>query len=171
MSRQIARRLLAVAFLLGLSAEMLFHGSAAGINVPVVVGLCLVAAWLARRTSAPIDRLDWWIAPTAFGLAAGVALRADDWLVGADIGAALFLTVAAVVSFNGVALTRLTTTTVAGIAIRAILLVHIGAMWIVGDSLPRSGPTRSTLGRGVPIARGLLLAAPVVTVFGSQSTS
>ena len=94
MSRQIARRLLAVAFLLGLSAEMLFHGSAAGINVPVVVGLCLVAAWLARRTSAPIDRLDWWIAPTAFGLAAGVALRADDWLVGADIGAALFLTVA-----------------------------------------------------------------------------
>ena len=111
MSRQIARRLLAVALLLGLSAEMLFYGSAAGINVPVVVGLCLIAAWLARRTSTPIDRLDWWIAPTALGLAVGVALRADDWLVVADIGAALFLTVAAAVSFNGVALTRLTTTT------------------------------------------------------------
>src|SRR5690242_5285350 len=164
MSRQIARRLLAVALLIGVVAELLLYGSAVGINVPIVVGLCIGAAWLARRPSGAIDRLDLWIAPTALALAIAVAIRADDWLTAADTAAALFLTLAAAVSFNGVALTRLTTT-VFGSAIRAIVLVHIGAIWLVRDSAPAGGPSRSTIGRGVPIARGLLLAAPVVLVF------
>ena len=171
MSRQIARRLVAVALLLGVAAEMLLYRSSDGISldsigVPIVIGLSLAAAWLARRPSGAIDRLDYWIAPTAFACAVGVALRADDWIVAADLGAALLLTIAAAVSFNGVALTRLTSTAAVGIGLRALVMVQIGATWIVRAALPRRGPAPAAIGRGVPIARGLLLAFPVVLVFG-----
>ena len=55
MDRTQARRLLAVALLIGIVAELLLRGPAVGINVPLVVALVIGAAWLLRRRGrAPI---------------------------------------------------------------------------------------------------------------------
>src|SRR5438034_6120070 len=94
MDRLHARRLVALALLLGLIAEVLFYGSALGLNLPVVVTLVLLSTWLARRNGARIDPFDRWIVPAAVAFAAAVALRADSALVTLDVLLALGLTAA-----------------------------------------------------------------------------
>src|SRR5438034_7919789 len=85
MDRLHARRLVALALLLGLIAEVLFYGSALGLNLPVVVTLALVSTFVARPERARTDALDRWIVPAAVVFAAAVALRADSALVTLDV--------------------------------------------------------------------------------------
>ena len=59
--RTTARRLLAIALVIGVLGEIVLDGAAAGINVPLMTGAMLLAAWLVRRPGRAPDPLDAWL--------------------------------------------------------------------------------------------------------------
>ena len=166
MDRLHARRLAALALLLGLIAEVLFYGSALGLNLPVVVTLVLLSTWLARPNGARIDPFDRWIVPAAVAFAAAVALRADSALVTLDVLLALALTVAGAAALSGAAITRRSATGVIDVSVRAFARVCAGPAAVVRAARPSALDARAALVRLSPVARGVLLAAPLVVAFG-----
>jgi hypothetical protein len=160
----VARRLVALALLLGVVGEALVHGVALGVNVPIVVTATIVALWLVRPPAARLDPLDRWIGPAAIGFALMVALRADDALVVLDTVAALGLTVMAAVAVRGEHVTRRTAAVVADVGLRATVLVLIGAAALLHATRPAL-PEPGSLRRASPVIRGLALALPIVVIF------
>src|SRR5215211_3005183 len=80
-------RVLAAAFGVGLTAEVLLDGHLHGLNVLLATSVVVVAGGVRR-----IDPLDAWIPPTAIVLAGFVALRDDAPLVLLDeLGAVALL--------------------------------------------------------------------------------
>ncbi len=166
MDRSTARRLLLVALLIGILADLLFDGPAYGINVVVLVGACLAAGWYVRRPGRAPDPLDSWLPVTALVLAALVAVRADPFLALLDaVGAAAF-TGASIVAFSGLAVTRRSASVVVAMGAWVIGSAGLGAARVVPhvrrapDAAPRRVP-----GWLAPLGRGLFLAIPLVTIF------
>ena len=108
MTGSLARRLLALALVMGVATDILFRGNALGVNVPIDLALLLVAGALAAGPARirRVDRLDAWLAPAALAFAAFVALRADPALVAIDVVGAVVLGGAALASLGGRALMR-----------------------------------------------------------------
>jgi hypothetical protein len=164
--RSTARGLLLVAIGIGVLAEIALDGSAAGINVPLLTLALLVAAWLVRRPGRAPDPLDAWLPGAALVLAAFVALRADPFLAALDLAGAAAFTGASVAAFSGLAVTR-----------RSLSVVFVIGAWVIESTLagaarllllarpaPRETPRSWPSGLG-PIARGLVLAIPLVMIF------
>ena len=166
MDRPVARRLLAIALVLGLGAEILVHGLAAGINVLILVAATLGAAWLLRRRGRRPDPWDAWLPISALVLAGFVAIRADPFVAVLDILAAAALTGASMAAFSGLAVTR-----------RSASVVLTMAAYVVAESvsgtaraLGRARPPRQETPRRAPtwlagVGRGLVLAVPLVLIF------
>lgn len=165
--RPMARRLLAVALAIGVFVEVVLDGPALGINVLLATAAMLAAAWLVRRRDRAPDPLDAWLPITALVLAGFVALRADPFLALLDLAGAAAATGASMVAFSGLAVTRRSATVVAtmgGLVIEALFagtarLLRASRPWLPARG-ERAGPSRIA-----PVARGLLLAAPIAAVF------
>ena len=56
--RITARRLIAIALVIGVLGDIALDGSAAGINVPLMTAAVLAAGWLVRRRDRAPDPLD-----------------------------------------------------------------------------------------------------------------
>jgi hypothetical protein len=163
MNRTTARRLLAAALVLGIAGDILFNGSAPGINVPIVVALVLLVGRLVRPAGARLDRLDLWLAPTAIVLAAFVALRADP-IAAVDAVGALLFAIAAAAGLHGAAVTRRGAGGVAAVLGWGAALIAAGSAVVVVDA--PADVSAPTLGPKVRAAlRGVLIAVPVVLVF------
>jgi uncharacterized protein DUF4153 len=165
MTPTVARRLVVLALILGIVAEVLLYRVALGINVPILAVLALGAAWLARRPQAALDPLDRWLAPAALLFALGPALRADDVMVASDTAAAILLTVAAAAAFTGAAITRQTAIGAAAVATRALFLFLCGAAWLASLTRPAVPTGMIASERTASVLRGVLLAVPIVLAF------
>ncbi len=157
-----------VALSLGLLAQLLFVDAALGINVPISTAALLLAGWIVRDSSRPAPHpLDAWFAPGALILSAFVALRGDPMLLALDVLGALALTGAALASFSGVQVVARSFPAIVALA------SHLSRSAFVAGGRPLVALARtvpmlrvsSRGGRWTPVARGVLIAAPLVLLF------
>lgn len=165
LDRSLARRLLATALAIGVLVEIALDGPAPGLNVPLVTGALLGAAWLVRRRDRAPDPLDAWLPATAMVLAGFVAIRADPVLAFLDLAGAAACTGASMVAFSGLAVTRRGATIVATMAGLVVEALFAGTARLLQATRPwRVGPWGGHRARLAPVVRGLALATPIVAV-------
>lgn len=164
-----ARAIGLVAVAIGLLAQYLFVDVAFGINVPIATAALLAAGWTIRDRAKPWPRWhDAWLAPGALVLSTFVALRGDTTLEALDVLGAIVLSGAALVSFTGIGVLERPFAMVLALAGR----LSVSAMASGGAALAAVGgivPRMRGAGRSRPIAavaRGILIALPLVLVFG-----
>jgi hypothetical protein len=160
---------LAAAIALGVAGDALLHVGPWGINAPLFV-TALVVAWLAvaRGQRVALRGGGRWLLAPALLLAAGIAWRDSltlDVLAGA--AALLALALAAFRSRSGsIRLASLTDYALGGMLAGWFAWTGIGFL-LLSDvrwkEIPRGGWSR----RAVPVARGLLLALPLLLLFGA----
>ena len=173
MTRPIAARILALAAIVGIAAQALLLDSLLGINVPILTAAVLGGAWLLRTPDRPIDPLDRWIPPTAMAFAIAVALRADPFLLLLDVATACALLGASMAAIGGEAVTRRSAARIVELGFTVLGWAGIGILRVtaaLGRRLPSSDPalpTRNLPPWAVPVARGLVLAIPVLFVFAA----
>jgi hypothetical protein len=186
MPRPVARRIVLAALALGVAVDVLVPGNAAGLNAPLVVALSVLAAFgiAGRAGLRRLDHADVWMPPAAFGLAAAAMVRADPWLVEADLLFAAALVGATVAALSGVRITRglvpdafaavgeVMAATLTGAidtlgGLRAPLGADQAATADRGESrmIGRTTAARTHLRRLAPIGRGVVLAVPLVALF------
>jgi hypothetical protein len=170
---RIARRALASALIAGVVLDVLFDRSPLGINVPIATAASLALVTWFGPGRRPADRLDLWLPAVALVASLGPAFRTDPAVVGLDLWLVLGATAAWSFAVSGVAVTRRTATAVAGLGARAVEAAFVGLGWL----LSRAGAdgfladaTRN-LGRFAPVARGALIAVPIIMLFTLLLTS
>jgi len=166
MDRSLARRILAAALGIGVLAELVLDGPAVGVNVPIVTAAMLAVAWLFRREGRALDPLDAWLPVSAMVLAGFVAVRADPFVALLDLAGAAAFTGASVAAFSGLAVTRRSATAVLTIGAWVLEATFAGT----GRALRAGRPVRGEGPRQVPawfgpVARGLVIAVPLVLIF------
>jgi hypothetical protein len=168
--RRIARAVPIVLASLGFGAlaQLLFFDVGIGLNLPIATAALLGAGWAVRDPSQAPPRLgDRWLAVAALVLAAFVALRGDTTLVILDVLGVIVLTGAALASFGGL---RVVERPLGGLVLLGgkVLASALGGGGVPLDSARRKlpgGRLRDGIGRGAPVARGLLIAIPLLAVF------
>jgi hypothetical protein len=174
------RRILLAAVAVGILFDILAIGNAAGINASILMAAFLVVAFAVagRAGVARMDPADAWLAPVALALAGLVAIRADDWLVTADLLLAAALAAGAVGCLAGGRITRGLVPQVLDLSVGLVTSGAVGTAGLLlrpgphGDPVP--GPGRGRLARvrrAAPVVRGLLIAIPIVLVFGALFAS
>ena len=165
--RGTARQLLLIALAIGLLGEIALDGSAAGINVLLMTSAILAAAWVVRRPGRAPDPLDAWLPVSALVLAGFVAIRADPFLAALDLSGAAASTAGSVAAFSGLAVTRRSSSVILVIGAWLIESTLAGAarLLLVARPAPRETPRTWPAWLG-PILRGLVLAVPLVLIFG-----
>ncbi|HZC32056.1 MAG TPA: DUF4173 domain-containing protein [Candidatus Bathyarchaeia archaeon] len=174
MSRSTAVRILALAATVGLISQSLLIGNVFGLNLPLLATAVLGAAVVLRPAGARLDPLDLWLPAAAIAVTAGIAIRSDPFLVFLDIGTGCVLLGASVAAIGGSAFTRRSAVAVVELAFivlgwtaAGILRVVIAARRdIAADAGSRRLPTRAA-----PVARGLLIAIPILFVFAGLFSS
>ncbi len=172
----LARRIALLALAGGIIFDALVPGNAAGLNAALVMAAFLVAAALVAgpRGLRRMDPADAWLAPVALVLAAMASFRADDWLVMADLLFAAALAVGAIGCLAGGRITRGLVPQVLELAVGAVAAAGIGAGTLLLAPRParvdaatpsRAARLRARLRRAAPVARGLVIAVPLVAVF------
>jgi hypothetical protein len=174
MTRSTAIRILSLAAAIGLLSQSVLVGNAFGLNLPLLAIALLAAAVALRPVGRRMDALDLWLPVAAIAVTCGIAIRSDPFLVFLDICAGCVLLGASIAAIGGSAVTRRSAAavvelalvvlgwTVAGI-LRVVIATRRG---IVEDEPPRRVPARVA-----PIVRGLLIAIPILLVFGGLFSS
>jgi hypothetical protein len=172
MDRHRARRLLVVALAVGILAEVLFRGPALGLNLVVLTGVALAAAWRFRRPGRAPDVLDAWLPVAALVLAALVAVRADPFLAALDTFGALACLGLSAVAFSGLAVTRRSASIVVAMGLWVGALVALGALRVLGTA--RREPSSAARRRPAwlaPVGRGLILGIPLALIMATLFAS
>lgn len=170
MSRRLAVRIVVLALVTGLLYAIAGPGHAPGLNVPLLVAWVVLAAHVVAGTEGlrRLDPADAWLGPGAIVLAVFVAIRAEPWLVAADIVLAGGLAAASVAALGGARVTRDTVPAAVVTGAHLVRAALVGAV----PPLRRLRPTGawSTAGRPSPhlvaIGRGVVIAVPVLVVLG-----
>jgi len=180
MTRPIAIRILVGAAAIGLVAQALLLDTLLGVNAPLLTVFLLGAAWILRPAGSAVDPLDRWLPPSAVALSLAIALRADPFLLALDLAATLALIGASAAAIGGAAVTRRSAARVvelgllvlgwAGVGILRVTAATRGFGAASGDSIRADGDAVTGVrGRlpawAGPVARGLLIAGPIVLVF------
>jgi Domain of unknown function (DUF4173) len=166
MDPRMARRALGSALLCGIAADLLFHRVPLGINVPLAtIATLAVVTWLGDRRTP--DRLDLWLPPVAVLASLGPALRTDPSVVPLDLGLAAAAVAAWSFAVRGIAVTRRTATAVAALGAVAVVGLVTGFAALAGRAAADGYFSQGTrqLGRLAPMARGAVIAVPVVFGF------
>jgi two-component system sensor histidine kinase BaeS len=164
---RLARRAAAAAFVAGLGADVLFDRVGLGINVPLATAATLALVTWFSTGRRPADRLDLWLPLVAMLAAFGPALRTDPSVIGLDLGIVAIATAAWGVAVGGVSVTRRAASRVALLGCQAGLVTTVALAWLVTRSGADGFFSRGfgQLGRVAPIARGALIALPVLAGF------
>jgi hypothetical protein len=167
-----AARTLGAAVLLGVAADLLLHRTRWGLNLPVWLALLAGALLvLARPRHGRTGRRLAVLAFLPVLLAAGLAWRASPTLGTLDTlfaGAALALPLVRA-PVGRLSLAPLSAH--AGAMGGAMLYALTGAFRLVGESLPPATARPRWSGTALTVLRGLLLAAPLLLVFGALLTA
>ncbi|HEU0236245.1 MAG TPA: DUF4173 domain-containing protein [Candidatus Limnocylindrales bacterium] len=168
MSTSVARRVTAIAIVVGALAEILFGRSIVGINVIILAAAILAAALVVRRTSACLDPADRWLPVATLAFAAFLALRADPLLVLADLAIAAALLGASLVALGGARVTRGTFLGALDLGVRLAFASAAGSASVLREA--QVGPPTSLVPTGTrtrygPVVRGLLFGLPLFVLF------
>jgi hypothetical protein len=167
LSLQRPARLLLVALGLGLCAERLFWGRALGLSAPLFVALCLGALlWLGEKEERCPTRANLWLGGAALIAALLMAVRDAPPLWALNMLAGLGSLLLLVAHFRSDAVARLSGWRVLAGAVAAGVLAAIAP---IPQLIRGAGDVELPPGlwrRALPVARGLLLAAPVLGCFG-----
>ena len=172
MTRPVALRILVIAGAIGLAAQALLLGNLLGINAPILAAVLLGGAFVVRPADRPIDRLDVWLPTAAMAISLGIAIRADPALLGLDVAAACALLGASVAAIAGEAVTRRSAVRVVELGLIVLGWAGIGILRVVaaarrpGPAADADRPSRLPVWVG-PVARGLVIAIPLLFIFGS----
>src|SRR5215470_6482264 len=163
---QHPNRLLLVALGLGFCADYLFYGRWLGISVALFVALGLAALWwLGRAEERPPARANLWLGGAALFFALCIAVRDAPFLVALDLLATLGLLLLLAAHYRGAALARLPGGRILTRVLAATAEISLRPAPLALQSLGSVHITAEQTRRLVPVGRGLMLAAPVVTVF------
>lgn len=161
------------ALALGFAADALFWGQMSGVNVPLFVGLLLAAlAALSGREGARLEKRNLlFLAPPLAFFSLMIAVRASASLTALNVLTGVLL-VALIASFgSGGGLSRLGVGGLLGAPFVAFGAALGGGVYLTAQA---AGETRVDAGgrkKAGALLRGLLLAAPVVLVFGALLVS
>jgi hypothetical protein len=174
MNRDIALRVLATASVIGIGGQGILVQTAIGLNGVLLTAAVLAAGWWIADRGRRLDPADAWIPIAAVLVAAGMAVRSDPFTLLLDAAGAAALTGASMAAFGGAAVTRRSFAAVAALGAVVAGWALVGILKVVGAAARVAG--RGSTGRRVPphvgpIARGLLLAVPVLFVFGALFAS
>jgi hypothetical protein len=176
MTRPVALRILLIAGTIGLVAQALLLDNLLGINAPILAGALLGAAYLLRPAERTIDPLDRWLPPAALAISLAIAVRADPVLLALNVMAACVLLGASVAAIAGEAVTRRSAIRVVELGAMVLGWAAIGILRVtVAVRRPDPASSGGWLSRlpawAGPVARGLLIAIPLLIVFGSLFSS
>jgi hypothetical protein len=157
------------AFGIGLIIQLLFYGVGLGVNLPLAVAVLLSAGWIARpgeRARPPLT--DAWLPLAALLLATFVALRGDVTVVALDAIGAIGLTGAALASFAGLRVVErpLADLAALGIEVAGSALARAAEVLMAALRWLPIGWFRESSGRATPVLRGLVIAIPLLVIFG-----
>ena len=159
--------ILLVAGALGIVGQILFFDVAAGVNLPLALGLLAISGWLLRSGRQPAA-IDIWLGPAGILFAAFAAIRADPFIVACDILVALGLVGGALASYGGRSVVARPFAALIGLGIGTAGWVLGGAIAAVTDAT-RTLPSGRTAARraapALPVIRGLLIALPLLVIF------
>src|SRR5689334_37482 len=129
-----ARRIVAVALLVGVLVDILAPGNGTGINAVLVVAAMLGAAALVAGPDGlrRMDPVDAWLPVAALGFAAMPAIRADDWLVLADLLLAAALTGGTIACLAGARITRGLVPAILTLTMGLVVALVTGAAPVLG---------------------------------------
>ena len=174
MTRRTALRILALAAVIGAVGQGLLLGNLLGINAPVLAAVLLGAGYLLRPSGARIDPLDRWIPIAAMAFSLAIAVRADPVLLVLDVLSACGLLGASMAAVAGQAVTRRSALRVVELGFVVLGWVGIGilrvtaaASWPAPDDPDRDDVGSRLPGWAGPVARGLLIAIPLLIVFAN----
>jgi hypothetical protein len=168
--QRAALRVALAAIALALVADVLLDDHALGINVALAATALLFAALAGRPPDRPFDGLDAWLPIGGVVFAAFVAVHDDRSLVALDTVAALGLVGASIVAIAGFPVTRAALPAVFEFAGTVTIMALVGAAAVMRFlSLPTlaAAPLAAAGPRVVPVARGLVIVAPLLLVFGA----
>jgi hypothetical protein len=134
----------------------------------------LAAAVALRPVGRRIDPLDPWLPVGAIAVTAGIAIRADPFLVLLDIGSGCLLLGAAVAAIGGSAVTRRSAVAIVELALIVLGWTMAGILRVTIAARRSAGPHESQRRIPVPAApilRGLLIAVPILIVFAALFSS
>jgi hypothetical protein len=171
MDRSTATRALIGAALIGVVAQAWLFRTALGINVVLLTAAVLATGWLIARLAGRanrLDPLDAWLPVGALVVAGMIGLRSDPTLVFLDAVTGATLLAASMAALAGAAVTRRSALGIIGLGTVVLGWICVGILRVsFAARRPADTPSwRSRLPAGVaPIARGLLIALPVLLVF------
>lgn len=184
MTRRVAIRIFGLAAIVGLLSQALLLFNDLGINAPILVAALLGAALVVRPSDCRIDPLDRWIPVAALVISTFIAIRADPILLTLDVAAACLLLGAAMAAIAGEAVTRRSAAKVVELGFLVLGWAGVGILRVAAalsrpdpraaaaDDAP--GGVDAVLPSGArvppwlgPVARGLLIAIPLLLIFGS----
>ena len=180
MPRATAARILVLALVGGVLFDIVVPGNAPGLGVLVLM-LALLGAAIASAGREGLERMDpadLWLAPAAVVLAACTAVRSESWLVAADLALATATATAAILALGGARITRGLLPAILDASFGVIGAVMAGAPDVLVDARPRRdggipvlAGSRDAVGHLAPVARGLVIAVPLVVVFAALFAS
>lgn len=164
---RLAARVILIAAAAGLLAQLLLFMRQPGINWLAWIATLVGAAVLTRRAGATMDRADAWLPSGALTFAAFIGLRDDPGLFAFDLLASSALALASVAAIGGLSVTRNTWRTIARLGGSAIVMSWGGATQLTQGLRPLAAAAPALGGSSTSrrVARGLLLAAPLVLAF------
>jgi Domain of unknown function (DUF4173) len=171
MDRITATRALIGAALIGGIAQAWLFRTALGINVVLLTAAVLATGWAIARLAGRADQhdpLDAWLPVAALVVAGMVGLRSDPTVVFLDAVTGATLLAASMAALAGAAVTRRTALaiTILGALVLGWICVGILRLTVAARRSAELPGWRSRLPAGAaPIARGLLIALPVLVVF------
>jgi hypothetical protein len=180
MPRATALRILVLAIVGGVLVDIVVPGNAPGIGVLVLIAALLAAALAAagRDGRLRMDRADAWFAPAALVFAGCAAVRSEPWLVAADLALAAATATAAILALSGARITRGLAPAIVESSLGAVTAVLAGAPDVLaavrparGEGQPRFDGSRVAVGQLAPVARGLVIAVPLVVIFAALFAS
>lgn len=160
------RALLVAALALGICGDQLFYGRLPGVSVPIFTGMLLLTlAWISRAEGRPSSPVNRWIGAAALFFAVWSAARATPLLITMNCIAVLGLLALHVTLYRADSLFRLTGWRIVSGALLALIeaiFQPVPLAWRQASGMGGLGERGRAL---LVIARGALIAAPVLIVF------
>ena len=173
--RRVATAAVLAAILLGIAGDALFRAPALGIDLVIWVGGALVATWWVAGTGErPHGRGTWLLAVPMLFFAAVFAWRSAGVLLAFNMLALLSAFGVLALALSGWP-PRLTTASVGEVIVGAVSLALSGVfgapMLVWNDRALSDGGARPRWRGAMAIARGALIALPLLLVFGALLAS
>jgi fumarate reductase subunit C len=151
--------------MLGICADLLFYGHGIGVSLPIFIACGLVALGGVSIIEGRPGKANRWLGGVAISFAIWLAVRDEPMLAALNLLALIGLLLLLAISFRSDALYRLPPVRLVGRACLALFEIGIHPLILTFSQLRGLRVGRRQVRAMAPLARGLLLAAPLLLVF------